>query len=158
MDNKTNLYRKRFIPLEDNLLKDDIILFQSEEYIITKWAVPKARADFNNGMSILDFKNNIKFSKFLKDDELVYYYIDIVDYECDECLCRSVDLLVDVIIMPDNCVKVLDLEELEEAHKKGLIDIEQVFKSLRYTDKFLKRVYSGEIKEYFELFDKYEKK
>ncbi len=158
MEKEFNLYRKRYIPCEDNLLKDDIIIAKTDDFIITKWNVPKERDDFNKGYSILDFKNNIKFSKFLRDDELVYYYVDIVDYEREENLCRSIDLLVDVIILPDNTVKVLDLDELEEAHENGLITMKQVFKSLKYTDEFLKRVYNNEISQYFDLFKKYEKK
>ncbi len=158
MNNTTNLYRKRFIPSEDNLLKDDVILFESNEYIVTKWKVPKERDDFNNGYSILDLKNHIKFSKFMKDDELVYYYTDIVDYECKNGLCRSVDLLVDVIVMPCGAVKVLDLDELEDACKDGLITIDDVFRALKYTDEFLKLAYNCELQKYYDLFEKYEKK
>ena len=33
------LYRKRFIPMETILLKDDVVLFQDETVIVTKWNV-----------------------------------------------------------------------------------------------------------------------
>ncbi len=156
MNNITNLYRKRHIPSEDLLLKDDVILFQSADYIVTKWNVPKNRSDFNNGYSILDFKNHIKFSKILNDDKLVYYYIDIVDYEIAENTCRSIDLLVDIVIMPNGNIKVLDLEELEDASKSNLITIDDVFRALKYTNNFLEKIYNDDIKQYFEIFDKYE--
>ena len=42
----TTLYRKRFIPMETILLKDDNIVFQNEDVIVTKWNALKPREDF----------------------------------------------------------------------------------------------------------------
>ena len=43
------LYRKRFIPMETVLLKDDSIVFQDENVIVTKWHTIKPREDFEKG-------------------------------------------------------------------------------------------------------------
>ena len=37
MSNELQIYRKRLIPEECILLKDDIIVEQNEDYILTKW-------------------------------------------------------------------------------------------------------------------------
>ena len=52
INTKINLYRKRIIPEEMILLKDDVILHQDASTIITKWNSLKPRKDFSNGISI----------------------------------------------------------------------------------------------------------
>ena len=37
MNNELQIYRKRLIPEECILLKDDIIVEQNDDYILTKW-------------------------------------------------------------------------------------------------------------------------
>ena len=48
---KPNLYRKRIIPEEMILLKDDEILHLDSRIIVTKWDSLKPRKDFSNGIS-----------------------------------------------------------------------------------------------------------
>ena len=45
------IYRKRMIPDECILLKDDIILEQTDDIIITSWNTLKPRRDFHHGYS-----------------------------------------------------------------------------------------------------------
>lgn len=141
------LYRKRIIPAETVLLKDDIILEQCDDHITTKWNTLKPRSDFHHGYSIYYLNEGFKVSKFCKEDgSLKYWYCDIVDYEYDpnknELLVT--DLLADVIIYPDGGVRVVDINELVDALNDNLISLEQLKSSLLKLDKLLSIIYSGQ--------------
>lgn len=153
------LYRRRLIPNETILLKDDVILYQDDTVIITKWKTIKPRKDMDHGFSAYLLKEGIKVSKFYRaDNSLLYWYCDIVDYELDyeKSTCISTDLLVDVLLYPDGQIKVLDLDELAEASIKGLIHTEQLHSSLVRADKLLNIMYRNEFGKYTELIDKYD--
>ena len=118
------LYRKRLIPEQNIPLKDDTILFSSDEIIVTKWNTINPKTEFNHGTSCYFFNEGIKVSKFYRaDNSLLYWYCDIVEYEYNESLNRLtvVDLLADVIIYPDKTVKVVDLDEMADALGQGII-------------------------------------
>jgi len=129
-----SLYRKRIIPEECILLKDDIIVEQSEDKIITKWKTLKAKHDFDHGASCYFLKDGIKVSKFYKaDGELLYWYCDIVQYDFNEdhTVLTVTDLLADVVIYPSGRYKVMDLDELADALDRGLITPVQMSACLR---------------------------
>lgn len=134
------IYRKRIIPQECILLKDDIIVKQNEECIITKWKALHPKTAFSHGCSCYFLKEGIKVSKFYRDDDtLLYWYCDIVDYEMDESANTLIvtDLLTDVILYPDGHVKVVDLDELAEAVERNLITKTQLCQSLRQLNELL---------------------
>ena len=148
------LYRRRFIPDELILLKDDIIYFADEKMIKTKWNVLKPRKDFAKGISWYYIKEGWKISRFMdKSDKLVYYYCDIIDVVFDEekNSCTVNDLLADVIIYPDGRVYVVDIEEIADAFERGIINAKTVKKSLRQLDALLKIIYAGRLGEYFDM-------
>lgn len=150
------LYRKRYIPNELILLKDDIIYYVDNNIIKTKWNVLKPRKDFAKGISWYYINEGWKISRFMdKNGKLVYYYCDIIDvvYNEKENSCVVSDLLADVKIYPDGRVEVVDLEEIADALEKGIINVETAKKSLRQLDRLLKIIYSGRIGEYFDLSD-----
>ena len=145
--NNPILYRKRIIPEEKILLKDDVILSCSDEMIITKWNTLKPREDFHHGYSIYYLKEGYKVSKFCKKDgSLKYWYCDIVEYEHDPASNEMVvcDLLVDVIVYPDGGFKVVDIDELVEALDKDLISLDTLKSSLLKLNKLLEILYSGQ--------------
>lgn len=132
--NSLQIYRKRLIPAECLLLKDDIIVEANDEVVITKWNTLNPKATFTHGSSCYFLKEGIKVSKFYRaDDTLLYWYCDIVDYDSnptDNTLIVT-DLLADVIIYPDGRVKVMDLDELAEALENRLITNELMSACLR---------------------------
>ncbi len=138
------IYRKRFIPPECILLKDDIIVSCSEDTIITKWNTLKPKAAFQYGSSCYFLKKGYKVSKYYRaDGTLVYWYCDIVDYEYDEKehALTVTDLLADVIIYPDGRWKVVDLDELAEALERKIMTNEQISRALRQVNDLLSMVY-----------------
>lgn len=138
------LYRKRIIPDECILLKDDIILESNEERIVTKWKTLKPRRDFHHGYSCYFLNSGYKVSKFFREDgSLLYWYCDIVEYDYDETQNTLIvtDLLADVVIYPDGYVKVLDIEELSVALKKELCNPETVIQALSRLGKLLDLIY-----------------
>lgn len=139
-----NIYRKRMIPDECILLKDDIILEKNEEIIITQWKTLKPRRDFHHGYSCYFLKSGYKVSKFYREDNsLLYWYCDIVDYvynESDDSLVVT-DLLADVVIYPDGYVKVLDIDELAVALEKELCEPQTVILALSRLGKLLDLIY-----------------
>ena len=144
------LYRRRFIPDEKIYLKDDKIIYTDNKKIITKWNTLKKRNDFAKGISCYFLDKGIKVSKFMKEDnELVYWYCDIIDWEYndEENSYTFNDLLVDVVIYPDGSVKVLDLGEISEAMARELIGNERVKNALKTTDKLLNIIYEGRFDE-----------
>jgi len=142
--NVSKIYRKRIIPAECILLKDDIIVAQDEETIITKWNTLHPKTSFSHGCSCFFLTEGIKVSKIYRsDNSLLHWYCDIVDYSFDpeEGSMTFTDLLADVIVRPDGSVKVVDLDELAEAVERDLITKKQMISCLRSIDRLLSLVY-----------------
>ncbi|MCR4891051.1 MAG: DUF402 domain-containing protein [Lachnospiraceae bacterium] len=141
------LYRKRIIPEECVLLKDDRILYADDRIIVTAWKTLHPKKEFSHGYSCYFIKENYKVSRFLrKDGSLIYWYCDIVDYDIDpeENSYIVKDLLADVIVEPDGFVRVLDLDEFEEALEAESLSVMDVRKALRALSSLLKIIYAGE--------------
>ena len=140
------LYRKRIIPDECVLLKDDTILYFDDRVIVTAWGALHPKKDLHHGYSCYFLREGYKVSKFLReDDTLMYWYCDIIDYEEfpgeNKWIFR--DLLADVIVYPDGFVKVVDLDEFEEALENGAVTLDDVKNALRSLDKLLRIIYDG---------------
>ncbi len=140
------LYRKRIIPAECVLLKDDQVLYQDEEIIVTGWHSLKPRKDLHHGFSCYFLKEGCKVSKFYREDNaLLYWYCDIVEYDFrpESNTCIVTDLLADVIVYPDGFVKVVDIDELVTALNENLISEDTLKKSLCSLSRLLDTIYSG---------------
>ena len=140
------LYRRRIIPDECVLLKDDIILSCDEDHIVTKWNALRPKKDLHHGASCYFLKEGFKVSKFCReDDSLLYFYCDIVDYNYDAVQNNLIvtDLLADVIIYPDGFVKVVDLDELVTALEARSISLDTLKASLNKLNKLLNVIYAG---------------
>lgn len=140
----SKLYRRRLIPSECILLKDDIILEQNDEFIITKWNTIHPKPDFSHGCSCDFLREGIKVSKIYREDgSLVYWYCDIVDFSFEESTetLTVTDLLADVILYPEGRMEVVDLDELAEAMERELITKEQMTTCLRNLNHLLSMIY-----------------
>ena len=138
------IYRKRMIPDECILLKDDIILEMTQDFIITQWKTLKPRRDFHHGYSCYYLKLGYKISKFYREDNtLLYWYCDIVDYlyKKEENSLLVTDLLADVVIYPDGYIKVLDINELAVALEKKLCEPQVIIQALNKLDQLLNTIY-----------------
>lgn len=141
------LYRKRLIPEECILLKDDRILVRDDEKIITGWHTIKPRKDLHHGYSCYYLREGFKVSKFYREDgSLLYWYCDIVSYEHqqDTDTYIVIDLLADVIVYPDGFVKVVDIDELVTALNEKLISEDTLKTSLVNLNALLEIIYAGE--------------
>ncbi len=149
-----NLYRKRFIPDECVLLKNDEIVFIDDEIIVTKWETLKPRSDFNSGNSIYFIKEGYKISQMFLNKKRVYIYCDIINMvvKNDDYICE--DLLVDVIVENNGDVKVLDLEEIAQCLKNNVIDKDIAIKSLERISKLLEKIYAGEMETFIKTLEK----
>lgn len=128
------LYRRRFIPNELILLKDDIILAMEKDLIITKWVTLHPRKDIARGISAFYLDKGIKVSKiFDKQDQLVYWYCDIIQakIEHEKNTVIIEDLLIDVILDNDGNVRIMDLDELADALDQQLITQQEATYALR---------------------------
>lgn len=155
---KIKIYRKRIIPNECILLKDDVILEADKEIIITKWKTLKPRRDFHHGYSCYFLKSGYKVSKFYREDgSLLYWYCDIVDYTYNEKenSLTVTDLLADVVIYPDGYIKVLDIDELAVALEKKLCDPKLVTQALLRLDKLLNLIYEDKFDTLSSYIDKW---
>ena len=141
------LYRRRIIPEECILLKDDIIQSCDEERIVTTWNALHPKKDLHHGSSCYFLKEGFKVSKFCReDDSLLYWSCDIVDFNYDPVKNTMIvtDLLADVIIYPDGFVKVVDLDELVTALESRSISLDTLKTGLMKLDKLLNIIYAGE--------------
>lgn len=140
------LYRKRIIPEECILLENDTILYQDQEVIITKWNTIRPKKTLHHGYSCYFLERGFKVSKFYDHEgKLISWYCDIIKHTYDAATNTYVftDLLVDVIVYPDGFVRVVDLDELADALRDGLITDDEMQLALRRTDKLLSLIYKG---------------
>ena len=141
-----SLYRKRIIPDECIPLKDDEIIYINERIIVTSWKTLHQKHEFDHGYSCYFLQEGYKVSRFLRSDNtLVYWYCDIIDYQYNEEENSYVfrDLLADVIVMPDGFVKVVDLDEFEQALESESLTGMDVRRALRSLSKLLNIIYDG---------------
>lgn len=116
------ILRRRYIPDEVVDISNDLIVFSDQDLIVTKWEPIKKRDDIGRGVSFTFLKEGYKISKIYdKNDNLRFYYCDIINTEEIEDGYQFNDLLVDLKIYPDKTIEVLDLDELDEALDAGLI-------------------------------------
>ncbi|MDE6674652.1 MAG: DUF402 domain-containing protein [Acetatifactor sp.] len=138
------LYRRRLIPAECIPLKDDIIVKQTEDLVITSWKTLNPKIAFSHGCSCYFLREGFKISKFYRHDgSLLYWYCDIVEYTLDEQAhtLTVTDLLADVIVYPDGRSKVVDLDELAQAFEDGLLTGGQLSATLRQLNQLLTYIY-----------------
>lgn len=138
------LYRKRLIPAECILLKDDIIVKHTGDLIITSWKTLNPKIAFSHGCSCYFLQEGFKISKFYRqDNSLLYWYCDIVEYTQDDTAhtLTATDLLADVIVYPDGRTKVVDLDELAQAFETGLLSAAQLSAALRCLNRLLTYIY-----------------
>ncbi len=149
------------IPDECILLKDDIILEQTDDIIITSWNTLKPRRDFHHGYSCYFLKHGYKVSKFYREDNtLLYWYCDIVDYAYQQSNNALIvtDLLADVVIYPDGYIKVLDLNELAVAIEQALCEPCVITQALRKLDALLNLIYDDKFDTLSSYIDKWAEK
>ena len=138
------LYRKRIIPDECLLLKDDRILYMDSSVIVTAWRAIHPKPSLSSGFSCYYLDRGYKVSKFLRDDGSArFWYCDIVDYGggIDDGRLVVTDLLADVVIYPDGQIRVVDLDELADAFEGGLIDSATMTVALRNLSSLLTTIY-----------------
>ena len=152
---KPSMYRKRYIPDEIKSLEKDEILYMSDDVIVTKWDTFRPKKNFSNGISCTFVNKGFKISKFMDNNgKLVYYYCDIIhsDYYKDENKWIFTDLLADVKIYPDGKTEIVDLDEVSEALKSGIISTETVCELMENLNSLLGIIYSGEWRKMTERF------
>lgn len=152
---KPSMYRKRYIPDEIKSLEKDEILYMSDDVIVTKWDTFRPKKNFSNGISCTFVNKGFKISKFMDNNgKLVYYYCDIIhsDYYKDENKWIFTDLLADVKIYPDGRTEIVDLDEVSEALKSGIISTETVCELMENLNSLLGLIYNGEWRKLTERF------
>ena len=151
------LHRKRLIPEECILLKNDHILVRNDDKIVTGWHTIKPRKDLHHGYSCYYLQKGFKVSKFYREDgSLLYWYCDIVSYDHQAKTNTYIvtDLLADVIVYPDGFVKVVDIDELVTALNGKLITEEMLKASLVNLNSLLEIIYAGEFSRLQESIEK----
>lgn len=154
----STLYRRRLIPNECVFLKDDSILLQNDNEIITIWKTLHPKTEFAKGISFYVLDKGWKISKFFnRKNELVYIYCDIINviYDKHNDSYTFVDYLADVIIENNGLVRIVDLDELATANVTGIINNDELTMAIYKLDSLLSNIYSGDFKKYTDRIDKY---
>ena len=153
------LYRKRIIPNECILLKDDEILCWDEDHIVTRWNALRPKKDLHHGYSCYFLKEGYKVSKFYRaDNSLLYYYCDIITHEFVPAENKLIvtDLLADVIVYPDGFVKVVDLDEMVPALESDNISMPQLKSALTSCSRLLETIYDGDLHNLTKYIEEFE--
>lgn len=125
------IFRKRYIPNETIDISKDEVVYQDENLIVTKWLPIKPRTDIARGESYAMLDKGWKISKFYDHkNKLLYWYCDIIEHVWKNGDLTLVDLLVDVIVHENGVYEIVDLDELDDALKIGLITPEQKYNAL----------------------------
>ena len=152
MNNSVVIYRKRHIPNEVIKLKDDVILEYKDNIIVTSWKCIRSRDDISRGVSAYYINKGYKVSKLYDaNDNLVYWYCDIMKISEQDTIDNNEkikevfyeDMLLDVIIYPDNTVRVVDADEFAYALEKNMITKEEAILALKNMNDLLELIYSG---------------
>ena len=154
------LYRRRYIPDELIQLKDDILLVNEPDLIITKWVTLHPRKDIAHGVSAFYIDKGIKVSKIYdKNDSVVYWYCDIIQTKKDSEKNTVIfeDLLIDVILYENGTSRIVDLDELSDALDWKLITQPEAIYALRALDSLLKIIYAGNFNDLKEPVEQAEK-
>ncbi|MBR6380467.1 MAG: DUF402 domain-containing protein, partial [Lachnospiraceae bacterium] len=104
------IYRRRYIPDECILLKDDELIEVTDERIITRWKTLHPKTELDHGSSCYFLKSGVKVSKFYNHSgELMCWYCDIVQYDFSEdgTVLTVTDLLADVVVYPSGRIRVI---------------------------------------------------
>ena len=152
------LYRRRLIPEECVLLKNDRLLHRDAKILVTAWNTLKPRKDIHHGCSCYYLQEGIKVSRFYNEkNTLLYWYCDIVDYDYNKETDTYIitDLLADVIIYPDGFVKVVDIDELATAREAGLLTDALLKKALLTLNRLLQVIYDGGFEKLQEPLERY---
>ena len=153
------LYRKRLVPMECVELKDDVIVYQDADRIVTIWNTLKPKKEFSHGISYYVMNEGIKVSKFYRDDNsLTYIYVDIIDteYNREEDKFIFTDLIADVIVNENGNYRVVDLDELADAFKTNIISKDFIVASLHRLNNLLLSIYNGSFEEYVRFIERFE--
>lgn len=153
------LYRKRLIPDELLLLKNDEILYRDDQQIVTRWNTIRPKKELHHGLSCYFLPEGIKVSKFYtRENELICWYCDIVTHSYDAASDTYIftDLLADVLVYPDGSIKVLDLDEMADAAEQGILSKELLFYGMRRTNWLLNEIYRGAFSKMQELINQCE--
>ena len=136
--------RRRYIPDELISLSLDTIYHVSDELVVSGWKAIRLRPDISGGFSAYYPNLGIKVSKlFDGDNKLLYWYNDISELFFNGNDINFTDLLIDLIIFPDNSIKILDLDEFAEAIEKNYITKEQEIKALKSFHNLLDIIYNN---------------
>ena len=147
-----SLYRRRLIPDECILLKDDIILYADDDHILTKWNTLKPKKILHHGDSCYYLNKGVKVSRFYTEDNmLICWYCDIVSYEWNEekTSLLTTDLLLDVLVYPDGSFKLLDMDELAQASAEKLISDTLLQNSMLTANRLLNEIYDNRFYEIY---------
>lgn len=159
--NSPTLYRKRLIPQECILLKNDVVLRCEKDILVTKWDTIRPKKTLDHGLSAFFWDKGIKVSKFYDhDSQFICWYCDIITYEYhpENDSYVTIDLLADVLVYPNGTIKVVDLDELADARTQNLISEELLLMSLHQLNDLLQIIYSGRFGELTAYIDEAEKK
>ncbi len=144
------MFRKRLIPEECVELKEDRVLYQDSDRIVTQWKTLKPREDFSYGYSCYYLKEGYKISKFIQENgTLKCWYCDIIAAEWKEFEKSWIftDLLADVVIKEDGIIQILDLDELAKAFEEELLTKKELTRALYCLNRLLCTMENGEFEQ-----------
>ena len=112
--------------------------------MVTEWLPIHPRNDVFSGMSYAFFDKGWKISKFYDaNKELLYWYCDIVEVKIENDEYTFIDLLVDVKVYKDGSYEILDMDELDEVVRDGLIDENKKEEALRKLNELVELIKNG---------------
>lgn len=138
--------RKRLIPDEEVDISSDELISCNGSVLVTRWFPIKPRRDIGWGVSHTDIEKGYKISAVHDGEgDFGYWYVDVIStkYYPDENKYVFTDLLVDVRIYPGKEPEILDMDELEDAKKRGIVSVDDYNTALFIVDSVVKLYREG---------------
>lgn len=119
------LLKHKLLPQCTEDITEDEILFFNNDYLVTQWKAKSSNMNIASALSVVSVEHGIQISKkYDKDKKFCYWYCDIVKTKwTPESSCFEItDLLVDVVVFPDNELRMIDLDEFTQSKNNGLLN------------------------------------
>lgn len=122
------LLKHKLVPPSSEDISGDEVLYFDLDFLVTRWKPAKSNMNIGAAVSLLCVKSGVQISKkYNREGKFVYYYCDMVKthWDPETETFEVTDLIADLIVFPDSELRLIDLEEFQEAYQSKVIDTEE---------------------------------
>lgn len=150
-------FKRKFFPPITFDISNDELHYHNDDIMVTSWIPENSDMGVAKAVSVFFLKEGFQISKkFDKKGNFLYWYCDIIAIEqnTQENSITFVDLIADVVVLPNGQVELIDLDEFADAIEKNIIEREYIAQAVRSMHNLLEYIYKQDFppknaKKYF---------